>query len=71
MRHLDKIAHFSVSFVIVAVLFTFLPMCWSVLIAFMIGLAKELKDQYIYKGFSLLDLLADFLGILTFYILYK
>ena len=71
MKHIDKVTHFSVSFVIVAVLNTLLPIGWGVLITFIIGLAKELKDQYVYKGFSWLDLLADCLGILTFYILYR
>lgn len=68
MKHLDKIAHFSVSFVIVSLLSQVLVIWLAVLLTFFIGVGKELYDEYKYGGFSILDLGADILGILTFII---
>jgi hypothetical protein len=70
MKHLDKIAHFSVSFVIVACLNVLVGMWLALIITLAVGVCKELYDQYSYGGFSCLDLLADVSGILTFYIFY-
>ena len=69
MKHLDKIAHFSVSFVIVSLLSQIMVILLAVLLTFLIGVAKEFYDEYTYGGFSILDLGADILGILTFYLL--
>ena len=71
IKHIDKVFHYVISFCLVLGFNLALNIELSILFAFLIGVGKELKDEYDYGGFSLLDLSADILGILTYLAIYK
>jgi len=59
-KHIDKVAHFSVSYFLLTYLSLFLPTIYSVLLAFIIGILKEFID----KKFDYKDIISNCLGIL-------
>lgn len=63
----DKQLHFFISFILViGLFFIFANIAYSVFIALLLGLLKELLDKYVLKGkFSYLDIVADVLGALA------
>lgn len=61
----DKLLHILISLIITAILIKFLPIWLSVLIAFCIGVTKEIYDKVTGKGcFEWLDIICDCIGIL-------
>ena len=66
MKHLDKITHYSVSFMLAAVFSYFMPTMYAVILSFAIGVCREAYNKYKGGKFDLYDMSANITGILTF-----
>lgn len=62
---LDKITHYFVCLSIFMILRLYMPDAVAAIAAFAIGFLKETIDFFRHSDFSLADLLADTLGIVT------
>ena len=62
-RHIDKVAHFSVSGLLVFAFDKFLPIWAALSLVVIIGIAKELYDAKMGGKFEIKDILADLLGV--------
>ena len=61
----DKYVHFIVCMILVQLIALFIPVLYSMLIVFIIGLSKEIFDSKQQDDtFSFKDLFADILGII-------
>lgn len=60
----DKVYHFTLSYVIMLTLLLFTTPYSAAMVTFVIGIGKELYDEFDYGGFSIPDLIADFAGVL-------
>jgi len=66
MIKVDKQLHFLVSAFIVFAIYAFIPnLLVAGIIALMVGLLKEVYDEYTYGGWDWYDMLADVIGILV------
>ena len=62
----DKYVHFIVCMILVQLIALFIPFYYAMLIAFILGLGKEIFDNKQKDDkFDVKDLLADILGIIT------
>ena len=62
----DKYVHFIVCMILVQLIALFIPVLYSMLIVFILGLGKEIFDSKQKDDkFDVKDLLADILGIIT------
>lgn len=66
-RHLekDKQQHFAVSFFLFIFICFFVNIGYALLLTFIVGLLKEVWDEFYGSGFCLWDMVANFLGILV------
>ena len=60
----DRLLHFLVCAVIVFTFAQFAPIWVGILVALVLGVAKEVYDAEFSNGADLMDLLADVLGII-------
>ena len=61
----DRYVHFIVCMIAVQLISLLIPIIWSMLIVFILGLSKEIYDsKQIDDKFDIKDLLADCLGII-------
>ena len=61
----DRYLHFIVCIMLVELVSLLIPIIWSMLIVFILGLSKEIYDsKQIDDKFDIKDLLADSLGII-------
>ena len=66
MKYQDKIAHFAVSFMLTCILSVFVNIYLASLIVLLVGIGKEIYDNYKRGGYSWKDILADIGGIILF-----
>lgn len=64
LKHIDKVAHFAITYGIVYTLADHLTLDGAIAVGILIGVAKEIYDKLSYGKFSLGDLIADILGII-------
>ena len=65
-KYFDKLMHFFVSAFLVALLATFLPILWAAVVAFIIGVIKEVWDNFCEGNrFDWYDILADLAGVVA------
>lgn len=64
-NRIDKVAHFSVSGLLVFAFDKFLPIWAALSIVLVLGIAKELYDAKKGGKFEIKDILADLLGVAT------
>ena len=64
----DRLLHFLVCAVVVFTLAQFAPVWVGILVAFVLGIAKEVYDAEFGNGADVVDLLADVAGIIYAYI---
>lgn len=71
-KYIDKILHFFISAFMVAIFATFLDIHIAAVLAFCVGISKELFDQFQPGNkFDWLDLLADLIGVLIGVLLWQ
>ncbi|MBQ0140643.1 MAG: hypothetical protein KBT36_15270, partial [Kurthia sp.] len=63
-KHIDKVAHLFVSYFLLTVFSLILPLWGAIILAFLFGLGKEIRDEIKHKGFDYKDLIADLIGII-------
>lgn len=63
LKHIDKLLHFLVTFML-AIVFGKITLAIGIVVAVVLSIIKEIIDQLSYGGWSWLDLLADVLGIM-------
>lgn len=62
----DKYVHFIVCMILVQLISLLIPIVWSMIVVFILGLFKEIYDSNQKDDkFDIKDLLADSLGIIT------
>ena len=65
-RNVDKLLHYLITYFVVITCYMFnIPIAIAVLCALILSILKELLDKYLYNGFSIGDLIADILGIIS------
>ena len=62
-KNVDKVLHFLVTYVVTVSFIAYGYWLAGVVLSVILSIAKELLDQYLYKGFSWGDILADAAGI--------
>lgn len=69
LKHIDKVAHFAITYGIVFTLATHWTLDGAIAVGILFGVAKEIYDKLSYGKFSLGDLLADAVGIIVAYLI--
>ena len=62
-KNVDKVLHFLVTYAVTMGFIAYGYWLAGVVLSLILSVAKELLDQYLYKGFSWGDILADVAGI--------
>ena len=62
-KNVDKVLHFLVTYAVTMSFIAYGYWLAGVVLSLILSVAKELLDQYLYKGFSWGDILADVVGI--------
>ena len=62
-NNVDKVLHFLVTYSITVSFSVYGYWMIGIVISIILSIAKELLDQYLYRGFSWVDILADATGI--------
>lgn len=62
-KYVDKALHFLVTYAVTMSFIAYGYWFAGVVLSLILSVAKELLDQYLYKGFSWGDILADVAGI--------
>ena len=62
-KNVDKVLHFLVTYAVTTSFIAYGYWLAGVVLSLILSVAKELLDQYLYKGFSWGDILADVAGI--------
>lgn len=62
-KNVDKVLHFLVTYAVTVSFIAYGYWLAGVVLSVILSIAKELLDQYLYKGFSWGDILADAAGI--------
>ena len=62
-KNVDKALHFLVTYAVTMSFIAYGYWLAGVVLSLILSVAKELLDQYLYKGFSWRDILADVAGI--------
>ena len=62
-KNVDKALHFLVTYAVTMSFIAYGYWLAGVVLSLILSVAKELLDQYLYKGFSWGDILADVAGI--------
>lgn len=62
-KNVDKTLHFLVTYAVTMSFIAYGYWLAGVVLSLILSVAKELLDQYLYKGFSWGDILADVAGI--------
>ena len=62
-KNVDKVLHFLVNYAVTMSFIAYGYWLAGVVLSAILSIAKELLDQYVYKGFSWRDILADVAGI--------
>ena len=62
-KNVDKVLHFLVNYAVTTSFIAYGYWLAGVVLSAVLSIAKELLDQYLYKGFSWEDILADAVGI--------
>ena len=62
-KNVDKVLHFLVTYAVTMSFIAYGYWLAGVVLSLILSVAKELLDQYLYKGFSWGDILADAAGI--------
>ena len=62
-KNVDKVLHFLVTYAVTMSFIAYGYWFAGVVLSLILSVAKELLDQYLYKGFSWGDILADVAGI--------
>ena len=62
-KYVDKVLHFLVTYAVTMSFIAYGYWLAGVVLSLILSVAKELLDQYLYKGFSWGDILADVAGI--------
>ena len=62
-KNVDKVLHFLVTYDVTVSFIAYGYWLAGVVLSVILSIAKELLDQYLYKGFSWGDILADAAGI--------
>lgn len=64
-NNVDKVIHFLVTYAITVSLSVYGYWMIGIVISIILSIAKELLEQYLYRGFSWGDILADAAGIMS------
>lgn len=64
-NNVDKVIHFLVTYTITVSLSVYGYWMIGIVISIILSIAKELLDQYLYRGFSWGDILSDAAGIMS------
>lgn len=64
-NNVDKVIHFLVTYAITVSLSVYGYWMIGIVISIILFIAKELLEQYLYRGFSWGDILADAAGIMS------
>lgn len=64
-RNVDKLLHFLVTYSITISLTVYGYWIGGIILSLILSIMKEIFDQYLYKGFSWGDILADLIGIIS------
>ena len=62
-KNVDKVLHFLVTYAVTMSFIAYGYWLVGIVLSVVLSIAKELLDQYLYKGFSWRDILADVIGI--------
>lgn len=70
-KHIDKVAHFSITYGITYTLAHHFNINLAIGVAILVGIGKEFLDRWLGGKFSVGDIMADIAGIIIAYFIFR